>query len=497
VRRSPVCRSALLAAALAVAAFAHGGGSAAASDAAADLRRAEAKARFDRGMKLLEERDDAGALAELRRAQELSPERQTLLMIGVLYGTMNRPVEALAALDRVLEQAAALSPEQRAVARQRREEQARKVGYLRVVVSAPAAIEIDGIEAGRAPDQAAIPVAAGAHLVAALSPGHVPARKEVLVAGGVTEELRFDLVPSELRAAHLFVRTALPDADVLIDGERVARTPLPGSITVQPGTRSIELRRTGYQSASGQLTLGDGATGELALTPRELSGPQVERGRLVLDISEPDAELVIDGEPRGVYRGGLLLPRGRHHLRVARAGFLASERLVDVAGSETRVRVQLAPTTERREAYLARARAFRRWGSVGATAGLVLAAGAGMLLVIQRGPLADARAQQARVAARFERGQPCDPRGGGDHIQCDRDLAAADDELSRRRTRRNLALAGLGLGVAAAALGTAALWLGDDPARYDTPQRASAAGLSVAPGAPGAGGGGLWLSGRF
>jgi hypothetical protein len=204
VRRSPVCRPALLAAALAVAAFADGGRSAAASDAAADLRRAEAKARFDRGMKLLEERDDAGALAELRRAQELSPERQTLLMIGVLYGTMNRPVEALAALDRVLEQAAALSPEQRTVARQRREEQARKVGYLRVVVSAPAAIEIDGIEAGRAPDQAAIPVAAGAHLVAALSPGHVPARKEVLVAGGVTEELRFDLVPSEMTAVSVY-----------------------------------------------------------------------------------------------------------------------------------------------------------------------------------------------------------------------------------------------------------------------------------------------------
>ena len=155
-------------------------------------------------MRLLERRDDPGALAEFRRAHELCPEPQTLLTIGVLNATMNRPVEALAALDLVLGQAGALSDPQLGVARQRRAEQARKVGFLRVVTSAPAAIEVDGIEAARTPAEHPVAVAAGTRLVSASSPGHIPVRKEVTVAGGVTVEVTFELAPTERRAAHLY-----------------------------------------------------------------------------------------------------------------------------------------------------------------------------------------------------------------------------------------------------------------------------------------------------
>ncbi len=435
-----------------------------------DPRRSEARARFDRGMALLQERDDAGALAEFRRAHELAPEQQTLLMIGVLYATMNRPVEALATLDRVLDRTESLSTEQRAVAQKRRQEQARKVGYLRLSTSAPAAVDVDGVEAGRTPARqpVAVPVAAGTRVVAVSSPGHLPVRREVIVTGGVTVDVRFDLTPSDRRPAQLFVRTGLPDAEVLIDGERVARTPLPGSIAVPPGTRAVELRRSGYQASTRTLNLGDGATAELAFALRERTDPEVARGTLALDISEPEAELTVDGEARGVYRGGLSLPAGRHVVKVASAGFLPSERMVNVtARTETHVRVTLQPTPERREAYVSHARLVRTGGWIATAAGAALGAAAGVLLVMNEGPLGAARDDRARIAGSFERGEACDPRGGGDHLTCDSDLAGAQQAVQRRELRRKVGLAAVGVGVAAAVLGVTWLVSGDDPDRYE------------------------------
>ena len=107
-------------------------------------------------------------------------------------------------------------------------------------------------------------IAAGTRLVAALSAGYLPARREITVAGETAQRLELDLTPSELRLAHLAIHTAVPDAEVLVDGQRVGRTPLPGSITVPPGRRVVELRRPGYRSERREVAVDDGATGELA-----------------------------------------------------------------------------------------------------------------------------------------------------------------------------------------------------------------------------------------
>ena len=50
--------------------------------------RSEAAERFDRGLKLFEAEDNAGALAEFRRAHELSPHVILLYNMGFVYAAM-------------------------------------------------------------------------------------------------------------------------------------------------------------------------------------------------------------------------------------------------------------------------------------------------------------------------------------------------------------------------------------------------------------------------
>src|SRR5437762_1279451 len=86
-------------------------------------------------------------------------------------------------------------------------------------------------ELRRTPLSEPLRVPGGAHIVTALAAGYLPARKEVTVAGESSAELKFDLEPSDAKAAHLTVKTALPDAEVVIDGQVVGKTPLPSSLT--------------------------------------------------------------------------------------------------------------------------------------------------------------------------------------------------------------------------------------------------------------------------
>jgi PEGA domain len=446
-----------------------------ADEPAADPKRAEARARFDRGMALLKEHDDAGALAEFQLAHDLVPAPQTLLMIGVLDATLNRPVEAVRILDRVIGDPGTLSPQQLAAAQKHRDEEARKVGTLTVTTSAPAMIEIDGVDAAKTPTDKPIPVAAGPHLVAALATGYLPTRREITIAGGVTSALAFELVPSEQRAAHLFVRTNLVDADVVVDGERVARTPLPGSITIQPGNRLVELRRAGYGTASSKVTLGDGATAELSFAPAEVAGGDVRRGTLSLDASEPEAELVVDGASRGVYRAPVPLPAGRHLVRVVRGGFLPSERILAIPeNADARARVTLTPTPETRDAYVAHARAVRKWGWIAAAGGVALGAAGGIYAATLAPKLDRARQDRDALYATFTPGGACDS-AGPNKLACEAQLNAANDLADARALKVNVGVAVAGVGLAAALTGAYLLLTGDDPARYDVPSSEGAA----------------------
>ena len=448
---------------------------AAAEDAPVPARadvRDEAHERFDRGLRLFNQGDNAGALAEFLRAHELVPHPLVLYNIGLVHAAMGDPVAAVEALDRLLAAPGALSPERAQRARSVRAEQALRIAELEVVAPvAPATLSIDGIEVGAAPFDAPLRVASGQHLLTLVAPGHAPSRKTITVAGQTRTRVTFELVPLASALARLSVEASIAGADVFVNGERVGVTPLAAPLTLPPGTHRVELRRRGYRTVSEHVVLGPAADGKLVATPATDPGLLArEGGELWLSISEPGASVFVDGASVRASTA-LRLPLGPHRLRVEHARFLVFEREVQVeAGRRTQVEVELEPTPAERDRYRTATRRVRTLAWVGVGAGSALAAGAAGFLVWNHGAKSDAQRDVDQQFARWEDGGDCD-RSTGPARECQTALTLAIEDLDTAQGRDVYGVIGLGAGAALLGTGLLLLVLGDDPDRYEpTPE---------------------------
>jgi hypothetical protein len=431
----------------------------------------EARARFDRGLSLFEDGDNAGALAEFKRAYELIPNPVVLFNIGLTYAAMNRPAEATDALQKLLKEPGSLSPDHLARAKQTLAEQEARVAEVTVTSSVPASIEIDNVQVAKTPLTAPLRIAGGSHIVGAVAPGYTPQRKELTVAGGSKGSVAFELPRMEGTLAHLTFKSHLPGADVMVDGELAGRTPLASSLTVAPGTHKIELKRKGYQPARQDLTLGDGASGEVSLDAEEDKSAMIEvGGDLKLAPSESEALVTIDGKSRGVYTTPLRLAGGVHRLLVERGGFRSIERDINVeTGTATTVPIVFEPTPETRQIYVNHATSTRTWAWVGIAGGVALA-GAGLgYVALNASSKSDAQNElNAKVKQLNEKTGVCDTASvNGDYEKCNREVQDAQDRVNGAKTRDVVGFVGASVGGAVAVLGLFWLITGDDPHKYD------------------------------
>jgi PEGA domain len=464
----------------------------AAAQAPAMAPKDEARERFDRGLKLFNEGDNAAALAEFKRAYELIPNQLVLFNIGLVYAAMNRPAEATDALSKVIADPGNLSAERLARAKQTRDEQASRVAEVTVVTNVPATIEIDNVQAGKTPLSAPLRIAGGQRIVGAFATGYAPLRKEVTVAGGTKTEVKLELTQMEGKAAHLKVNTHLPAADVLVDGQAVGKTPLASSLTVTPGQHKIELKRAGYMAAQQDLTLGDGATGEVTFEPEpDPSLLATEGGSLALDISETQAVVTIDGKPRGPYAGSIKLAKGPHKLIVERGGFENSERSVSVDTAQTTtVPIELVPTPETRAAYVSKAYSQRTWGWIATLGGVAVAGGGATLLILDSGARNDANQDIDAYIYQSENGagRACDgsrgrypDSGTPECLQYFNAYTAGSKKFNDAKDRDIAGYIMTGVGSAATLLGVYLLLSGDSPHRYDRKKDDNPMSLRVTP----------------
>lgn len=440
---------------------------------AGDAARGEARERFDRGLARYSEGDLGGALAELERAHALLPNEVVLFNIGLVYAALKRPVEAVAALEQVLTAPGALSAERIAHARRVRDEQAARIAELTITSNVPATIEIDGVQAGQTPLAAPLRVASGAHHVALLASGYIPARREVVLPGGPAPPLAFELQPTDKLLAHVAIESPLPGAEVWVDGERVGRTPLHATLAVAPGTRSVELRRAGYVSAGRSLTLSEGASAKLRL-PLEAdpNAPLGVLGRLAVVASEQDASLTIDGRVLGLYRASVLLPAGPHRVRIERGGFEPAERDVELrAGETTELRATLVPTPETRNAHVESVQAQRRWGVIATVGGGALMLGGAVVGVWAESSLPELERELQSAERSFTSGSgtDCDTREDLTTMRpvCIARVEDAAARLDDRALLRTLGFVGLGTGVVAASIGIVLLVSNEDEHKYE------------------------------
>ncbi|HVZ89403.1 MAG TPA: PEGA domain-containing protein [Polyangia bacterium] len=455
--------------------------------------KAEARQRFDEGVRLFEKGENAAAMAEFKRAYELIPNAVVLYNIGLVDAAMDRPVEAVDALDKVLADAKGLSPAQVQRAQQTRGEQSARVAEIAVVTDKPAVVEVDGVDAGRTPLDHPLRVASGTHVIAVLAPGALPARREITLAGRTAQTVSFTLLPAESSNGHLTLTVSVPGAEVLVNGKSIGLTPLAASVAVAPGAAAIEVRRPGYRNETRTVRVDEGSNGTLAIALEEdpAAAPSL-KGRLRVTPSEPGALVSVDGAPRPDAVAGAVIVAGPHLLRVEHAGYLPFERTIDVgAGADTSLVADLVPTIETRAAKdeSAHTRRIAGWSLVGGGAAVLI--GSAVYAIATHGDVGSAQSTLDTYLKREDDlNDTCSsaPSNVGQYAisGCAAMKSADQDAVSSAKLKRDLAYGGIALGAVATGVGAYLL--------ATLPRESAAAHVSLWGGGQS---GGLVLSGRF
>jgi len=478
---------------------------AAAPKTEAELNKAQAAQRFDRGLQLFNEGDNAGALAEFKQTYALMPNPIVLFNIGLVYAAMGRPVDAVDALTPVID-SATLSPEQRERAQKTLTDQQQRIARISVTtVPAGARIDVDGVEVARTPLTAPLRVAEGSHVIGAVAEGYAHARKEIIVAGNAEASVNFELVlGAAKRPANLTIRSRIVDAEVLLDGQSIGKTPLASSLAVPAGQHTVELRRSGYRSGKQQVEVGESSTAEVTLDLAVDSQALTTEGAdLTIAVREPNLNLSIDQEPLRLYTGTLRLPKGPHHLHLEQAGYQPFDQDIALDSKKPLLLTPyLMPTPEARKAHNDNVRMHRTWGWVLTGAGAAVASGGVVWLAVNSSKKSDALATYDQKLS--ERENPpnqdsvCYLSGpNGDFAQCNADVDDAKADYDSAKSRDIPGYIALGVGGAALATGVVLLLTGENANRYDPPTKQAKSQAPTWALAPGPGQFGLGLSAAF
>jgi tetratricopeptide (TPR) repeat protein len=163
-----------------------------------------ARRHFDRGMELAGEGAYSEALVEFTRAHEISPHYAVLYNIGQAYVALGRPVEAVDALTRYLDQGGSEIPaERRKQVDAEILKQKARIAEVEVRTDVPGAVvSIDGKQIGRTPLAGPVRLAIGTHRIVAAVPGRPSVEQSVTVAG--EERRRVELaIPAAAAAPSL------------------------------------------------------------------------------------------------------------------------------------------------------------------------------------------------------------------------------------------------------------------------------------------------------
>jgi hypothetical protein len=433
--------------------------------------RAEAAERFDRGLRLVDDGDLSGGLVEFQRAYDLAPLPLILFNVGLVEAELGRPVDAAKALRQVVAQPQAIAPERLSHAQEVLAKELDRIGQVSVTANvSEGTIELDNVEVAKWPLAEPLEVSSGSHVIGIVTRGYAPARQEVRVAAHERAEAQLDPVPIEGVLAHVSLRSHVPQADVLLDGKRVGKTPLDATIAVVPGAHRIELRRPGYTSPSRDLTLGDGAQGDLTLEPEvDTASLSREGGWLDADSSESQTVMRMDGRDLGVALGPILVPAGAHRLHFVRTGFVEAYRDVDVPVAATaHLRIVLEPTPDTRVAYVSGASSRRTWSIVTMVVGAAVAGGGTALALVAQSQLGDAQTQLDAQQALRQPNMMCGAgMGHADMPECTGPYDDAQSKVDTLHNERTAGWIGAGAGGAVFVTGLVLLLTGDNPHRYD------------------------------
>jgi tetratricopeptide (TPR) repeat protein len=427
--------------------------------------KAEARRRFDRGLALYNAGDLSGAYAEFRLAHRLTGHPVVLYNLALVHAGLGQAAEAVDALEKLLASSARaeLGPERAERAEKVYEEQLLRVGALEIKSDVPRArIQIDSIDVAKTPAPP-VRVTAGTHLVSLSAPEHEPRHVSVTVAGRAVEVIEVNLTPLEQALAHLTVKSQVPDISVRANGELIGRTPFASNVALRPGSYELEFDRPGYVPVRRKLELDPGSVGELEVPMVPSDAGLAAGGTLAFALSETDAVVSVDGQPRLDHTLGLKLPLGRHSVRISRAGFFDVDREIWVRPGRQAIDVTLLPTPEHLGDYVSDAKSQRFWSYLTLAGGAAVTAASAGFLLWNQGEKNEAEREFDQFAGEVA----AYPNGTCDTDLCEQKLTILVDELDQRRSRDVFGWVGVGAGTIALGLGAFFLARSPDPDRYD------------------------------
>jgi hypothetical protein len=202
-------------------------------------------------------------------------------------------------------------------------------GSLRVMTSTPGAeVFLDGEDKG--PANATIQnVAVGQHIVELRAQGFQAASQEVNVVAGEQRLARLDLQAAVVApvTARLRVVTAVPDAEIFLDGASAGHAPLDRS-DLAPGKHIVVVRARGYAEWKKEIDLD-------AATPTTLAADLSSTGGVKIVSNVSGAEVILDGASVG--RAPLTLDNiasGDHVVEVRHAGYADAKQSFRVEAGE-------------------------------------------------------------------------------------------------------------------------------------------------------------------
>jgi hypothetical protein len=120
-------------------------------------------------------------------------------------------------------------------------------------------------------------------------------------------------------------------ADVSVDGEGVGQSPLPAPVTLDIGSRKIEVKKPGFRVYSGSVVVSSGSNAPLQVK----LAPDLHQGHLVVK-APAGASIVVDGAAVGVGAWEGTLASGGHSLRVSATGMHVYQGEVSLTDDQTR-----------------------------------------------------------------------------------------------------------------------------------------------------------------
>lgn len=235
-----------------------------------DANTEAARRHFQNGIKLYEDENYKGALAEFEAAYALKPGASSLKNIALSQKALYRYAEAAETLQKVLSKhAAELTPQEKAAVEQAVSELAGLVGSIVIrVVPAHAKVSVGGRAVDATQMAAGINLNVGEHTLVAEAPGYARVQRTVRVAGG-QKQVPVDL---QLQAVSGFLTIVAQHADDAIAVDSVARAFQKWNGPVTPGKHVVQVYRKGFTTFEQMVEVEVGRTAEIsapALEPAE------------------------------------------------------------------------------------------------------------------------------------------------------------------------------------------------------------------------------------